>query len=138
MERLTAIRNGVTVYIGPGCEYDTGIISAELRSEHIRNILTRLAAYEDINLTPEEIIGLCSMDKRAKMAELLRWEENEPLTPEQLREMGGEPYWHVGLQDDSPPPHWAILDPHFAKHVDDYGYGERWLAYRRKPEEGAV
>lgn len=61
---------------------------------------------------------------------------NDPLTLEQLREMGGEPYWHVGLQDDSPPPHWSILDPFFAKHIEDYGYGVRWFAYRRKPEEG--
>lgn len=42
---------------------------------------------------------------------------NEPLTPEELREMGGRPYWHVGLQDDSPfntenvcPVFWAIVD----------------------------
>ena len=34
-----------------------------------------------------------------------------PLTADELREMGGKPYWHVGLQEDSPPPHWNILDP---------------------------
>ena len=28
---------------------------------------------------------------------------NEPLTIEQLREMGGQPYWHVGLREESPP-----------------------------------
>ena len=59
---------------------------------------------------------------------------NEPLTIEQLREMGGQPYWHVGLQEDSKAPHWVILDPFFAKHIENYGYGERWLAYRRPPE----
>ena len=63
-------------------------------------------------------------------------EKNEPLTMDELREMGGEPYWHVGLQEDSPPPHWSILDAHFAQHIEDYEYGERWLAFRRKPEEG--
>lgn len=61
---------------------------------------------------------------------------NDPLTPEEMKEMGGEPYWHVGLQDDSPPPHWAILDPYYAQHIEDYEYGKRWLAYRRKLEEG--
>lgn len=99
--------------------------------------IDRLAAYEDTGLTPEEIIGLCAMDKRARMAELLRQEENRPLTMEEMREMGREPYWHVSLQKDSSPPHWAILNPHFAKHIEDYGYGETWLAFRRKPEESA-
>ena len=60
---------------------------------------------------------------------------NEPLTLEELREMGGQPYWHVGLRKESPPPHWNILDPFYAKHIEDYKYGENWLAYRR-PLEG--
>lgn len=47
--------------------------------------------------------------------------------------MGGFPYWHVGLQDDSPNPHWKILDPFVAKHAEDYGYGKRWLSYAYKP-----
>ena len=60
---------------------------------------------------------------------------NEPLTLEELRGMGGQPYWHVGLREESPPPHWNILDPFYAKHIEDYRYGENWLAYRR-PKEG--
>ena len=60
---------------------------------------------------------------------------NEPLTIEQLREMGGQPYWHVGLRKESRPPHWNILDPFYAKHIEDYRYGENWLAYRRPKEE---
>lgn len=134
MERLTAIRNGVTVYVGPGCEYSTGMIAAELNSAHIRLVLEHLNAYEETGLKPEEIMGLCSMDKRAKMAELLRTEENRPLTLEELRQMGGKPYWHVGLQEDSPPPHWNVLDPFYARHIEDYGYGKRWLAYRYELE----
>lgn len=59
---------------------------------------------------------------------------NEPLTLEELREMGGQPYWHVGLREESPPPHWNILDPFYAKHIEDYRYGENWIAYRRPPE----
>lgn len=59
---------------------------------------------------------------------------NEPLTLDELREMGGQPYWHVGLREESPPPHWNILDPFYAKHIEDYRYGENWLAYRRPPE----
>lgn len=63
---------------------------------------------------------------------------NDLLTPDELRSMGGEPYWHVGLQKDSPPPHWNILDPFYAQHIEDYEYGKRWLAYRRRPEEGGT
>lgn len=60
---------------------------------------------------------------------------NEPLTPDELREMRGQPYWHVGLRKESPPPHWNILDPFYAKHIEDYRYGENWIAYRHPPEE---
>ena len=48
--------------------------------------------------------------------------------------MGGQPYWHVGLREESPPPHWNILDPFYAKRIEDYKYGENWIAYRRPPE----
>ena len=61
---------------------------------------------------------------------------NEPLTIEQLREMDGEPVWCKWLlPEESRPPHWNILDPFYAKHIEDYRYGENWLAYRR-PKEG--
>ena len=61
---------------------------------------------------------------------------NPPLTLDELREMGGKSYWHVGLQEDSPPPHWNVLDPFYAQHIEDYGYGKRWLAYRYELEGG--
>lgn len=60
---------------------------------------------------------------------------DRPLTVEEMRQMGGKPYWHVGLQKESPPPHWAILDPHFARNIEDYFYGERWLGYQRPPND---
>lgn len=55
--------------------------------------------------------------------------ETESLTLEQLRKMAGEPYWHVGLQDDLPKPHWKILPRFVAQHPEDYEYGKTWLAY---------
>ena len=72
---------------------------------------------------------LCYSDKQRHLTP-----PNEPLTLDELREMGGQPYWHVGLREESPPPHWNILDPFYAKHIEDYRYGENWLAYRRPPE----
>ena len=77
-------------------------------------------------------IGEVFLDKVRSIPTLTQ--PNEPLTIEQLREMGGQPYWHVGLREESPPPHWNILDPFYAKHIEDYRYGENWLAYRRPPE----
>lgn len=62
---------------------------------------------------------------------------DRPLTVEEMRQMGGKPYWHVGLQKESPPPHWAILEPIYAKYIEDYFYGDRWLGYRRPPKDDA-
>ena len=62
-------------------------------------------------------------------------ENNAPLTLDEMREMGGEPYYHVSLQGGEN--HWAVLDPFVSENIDvyDYGYGKRWIAYRHKPEE---
>lgn len=65
--------------------------------------------------------------------EAVRGHGSEPIAMEQLREMGGQPYWHVGLQTDSPEAHWKILDPFVARCPEDYGYGKRWLAYAYQP-----
>lgn len=57
-----------------GCDPEKA--GAELENcgycEHWQNILDRLAAYEDTGLTPDDVRGLCEMDRRAKMAEALR------------------------------------------------------------------
>ena len=76
---------------------------------------------------------------------------NEPLTLDELREMGGEPVWIV---EDPDWGHWELSadaedyvtdrEPSFygMKHNDPAGrYGLHklgWLAYRQKPEEGTV
>jgi len=76
-------------------------------------------------------------------------EKNEPLTPEELLEMDGEPVWLVSSVDE---PQWAIVanDEYFHGKIisffcaagvewefDLYGDndGEDWLAYRHKPKE---
>ena len=68
---------------------------------------------------------------------------NEPLTPDELREMGGEPVW---VQSPGVPEYgrWAIVEGVGENCLflrDDFtchGYGKTWLAYRQKPEEGSV
>lgn len=46
---------------------------------YLERVQKRLAAYEDTGLTPEQIYSLCEMDRRAKMADLLRLEEYQAL-----------------------------------------------------------
>ena len=53
----------------------------------LTDALNRLAAYEDTGLEPEEIEKLCDMDRRAKMAEMLRDEEKNGISTDRLREL---------------------------------------------------
>lgn len=58
MERLTKRCNGVVTYIGKENSYDTGQIPAELNVVARREILERLATYEDTERMPEEVQAL--------------------------------------------------------------------------------
>ena len=70
MERLTKRINDVVTYIGTENEYDTGMIAAETASSvaAVREILLRLAAYEDTRLTPEEIKAPFTEDTMINLA----------------------------------------------------------------------
>ena len=70
MERLTKRINDVVTYIGTENEYDTGMIAAETASSiaAVREILLRLAAYEDTGLTPEEIKAPFTEDAMINLA----------------------------------------------------------------------
>ena len=69
---------------------------------------------------------------------------NGPLTLEQLREMDGQPVW-VELIGIKRPSAWYLLNLRDKEAVNKRGgfvsliyYGDTWLAYRRRPEEGTV
>ena len=49
--------------------------------------IEKLADYEDTGLEPEEIIALCDMDSRAKMAEMLKTEEYYGVSMKRLKEL---------------------------------------------------
>jgi len=88
--------------------YTVSVQAAELRG--------RLKMYEDVGITLDDL-------------------KNEPLTPDELKEMSGKPYWHVSLQDlrhyhDE----WRLLPSNISQNPQDYHYGEDWLAYRREME----
>lgn len=55
MERLTRRINGVVVYVGAKNPYSTGQIPCEVEPAGVREMMDRLAAYEDPGLTPEEV-----------------------------------------------------------------------------------
>lgn len=84
MERLTKRINGVVTYIGKENSSDTGQIAAELNVAARREILERLAAYEDTGLTPEsvETLKLSMMGKT--ISEIT---EFEGLPIERLKEL---------------------------------------------------
>ena len=66
--------------------------------------------------------------------------KNEPLTPDELRKMGGKPVW---VQSPGVPEYgrWDIVEGVGENCLflhDDFTcheYGKTWLAYRQKPEE---
>lgn len=58
MERLTRRIDGVVVYVGTKNLYSTGQIPCEVYSAGVREMMYRLAAYEDTGLTPESVEAL--------------------------------------------------------------------------------
>ena len=75
MERLTKrLQSGAADYA-----VNMAALTLPQRSAYRQKCVEALAAYEDTGLAPEEINGLCNMDKRAKMADLLRLEEYQAL-----------------------------------------------------------
>lgn len=58
MERLTKLINGVIVYVGTDNPYPTGQIPCEVPPQGVREIMGHLAAYENTELTPEEVSAL--------------------------------------------------------------------------------
>lgn len=65
MERLTKRYNGVVTYIGASNEYETGQIACEVEPQGVRELLERLAAYEDTGLEPEEVLPKDKADEIA-------------------------------------------------------------------------
>lgn len=94
------------------------------------DIVDRLAAYEDTGLEPEEIVGLIAPP-------------NEPLTLEELREMGGLDLGQLHIKLNVEDNQCRIVEAcngHFLiglRSLPLDSYGKTWWAYRRKAE-GAV
>ena len=80
-------------------------------------------------------------DKAVRMPDALP--PNDPLTLEELRGMDGEPVWVVH-PDDVLPPFWGIVEADDGTVSNSWcyatfeDYDTEWLAYRRRPEDGAI
>ena len=61
MKRLTKRYNSVVTYIGTSNEYVTGQVAAEIIPQGVRDIMQRLAAYEDSTRSPEEVQAMNSL-----------------------------------------------------------------------------
>ena len=107
---------------------------------------TRRAAMREVPVF--ERIDIDQEACRLAVAALRAQQEHEnpkPLTPDELRQMEGQPVYIVENTE-----YWAIVNSFDQAGVyllsygnpDDYGYfglyGKTWLAYRQKPEEGTV
>ena len=95
---------------------------------------------------------------RAWLAELreIKRERNTPLTIDELRQMDGEPVWvsvSNNWRESGVSEGWCIVrfhseddrvrvyvydTRHGARFFAQQDYGESWIAYRQKPEEGTV
>lgn len=68
MERLTKRITATTItYIGKAHQYEDGDIPSEVEPAGVRELMVALAAYEDTNLTPEEIVAPFTEDTLLKM-----------------------------------------------------------------------
>lgn len=101
MERLTKRRNGDATYIGKENSSDTGQIPAELNVVARREILERLAAYEDTGLSPQACAeageideGLSAEDYSIhRMVELMRADKDGRLVVLPHCKLGDTVYW---------------------------------------------
>lgn len=101
MERLTKRINGVATYIGKENSYDTGRIPEELNVVARREILERLADYEDTGLSPQACVeareieaGLSAEDYSIhRMVELMRADKDGRLVVLPHCKLGDTVYW---------------------------------------------
>ena len=86
MERLTKRIAGVVVYVGTRNPYSIGQIPCRINSAGVREMMYRLAAYEDSRCAPEEVLPKDKADEIA--LKLMRLADLESLCSyDRLREL---------------------------------------------------
>lgn len=89
IERLSNLLQSYAAYTDPDLAHalEEAMIAISTLIAKNTKLANRCAAYEDTGLEPEEIEKLCDMDRRAKMAEMLRDEEKNGISTDCLREL---------------------------------------------------
>lgn len=110
-----------------------------------------IKTYPEMNKTIKDLLRLSDepmkqyilarIEELEKQVEDLSPSPNDPLTLEELREMDGEPVWVTcfdswrlcyGLSDYRG---YLCMETGNGSCILMKDYGEKWLAYRRKPED---
>ena len=151
MQRLTKrIRHTETVvYVGEHKVYDTGDIPVEMNFAGVRDVLQRLAAYEDTRLIPEEINKLDSQRKAmaaladSYKAEILCWIPAEVELPGQeevgkyYAQYGEHPQYIVMIAHAVKPTILAFDGEGFYDPADNEIYKvTHWMPLPAAPTEG--
>lgn len=121
------------------------LIDAE---ELYARLMKRYAAHDSddrLDMAARTVIASCMEAVERSKTVYVPPPPNEPLTLEQLRGMDGEPVWVQYGQYDGEwlIVAWNIYDAiSYARkapfELSVYSYGDTWLAYRRRPEEGTT
>lgn len=89
--------------------------------------------YGDNNDEPIDRCKSCPLCQSDKIRHKQESVHNDPLTLDELRQMGGEPVWLVNQNGG----HWVIMSGAYLwDNRKNAEYGKTWLAYRQKPVEG--
>lgn len=126
MERLTRRINGVVVYVGAKNPYSTGQIPCEVEPAGVREMMDRLAAYEDTGLTPQacaeareagKVLSSCDISF-GRLAELLTADRDGRLVV--LPCKVGDTVYRIF----NPPSREPVISAHTLMSVD---YIVRWI-----------
>lgn len=101
MERLTKRINGIVTYIGKENSSDIGQTAAELNVAACREILKRLADYEDTKLSPQACVEAREIDEGFsandysihRMVELMRADKDGRIVMLPHCKLGDTVYW---------------------------------------------
>lgn len=74
MNRLTKWRKGILVYVGTFDVYGDGQPPAEVNQQGVRQLLLRLAAYEDTGLMPKDVTDMMAANGNA-ICEIVKLKE---------------------------------------------------------------
>lgn len=74
MNRLTKWRKGIVVYAGTFDVYGEGQPPAEVNQQGVRQLLLRLAAYEDTGLMPKDVTDMMAANGNA-ICEIVKLKE---------------------------------------------------------------